>query len=97
MLTSSLLAVFPGWISRGRPREYRFFLGNLEESLLCQPTVNDMEEGVAGMTREKNLWDQTIRISHGRIRISPEDRDAGFEGTLVERVAGWLKRLFSGV
>lgn len=56
--------------------------------------MTDMEEGVVGIAQEKARPDQMIRISHGRIRISPEDRETGFEGTLVERVAGWLKRLF---
>lgn len=55
-----------------------------------------MEEGVVGNagSAEKSRLDQSIRISHGRIRISPEEREAGFEGTLVERVTGWFKRLF---
>lgn len=56
-----------------------------------------MEEGVVGTSQEKVKPDQSIRISHGRIRISPEDRESGFEGSLVERVTGWFKRLFGTV
>lgn len=59
--------------------------------------MTDMEEGVVGTSQEKVKPDQSIRISHGRIRISPEDRESGFEGSLVERVTGWFKRLFGTV
>lgn len=56
-----------------------------------------MEEGIVSAAQEKFRPGQAIRISHGTIRISPEDRELGFEGTLVERVAGWFKRLFGNV
>lgn len=92
-----LLAIFPTWISQGRARDHRFPLPSQNEALQSQPSIADMEEGTVGADQEKTDPNQMLRISHGTVRISPEDREPGFEGTLVERVTGWLKRLFGTV
>jgi hypothetical protein len=91
--TFSVLAAFPSWVGQGRTSGYRFPVDPVQV-IPRALSESDMEAGVASDAYEKNSQERRIRISHGHLRVSPEDRDDGFEGTLVERLTGWIKRLF---
>lgn len=95
ILNTSLLAAFPSWITQSRAREYRFetLVGmSLPES----PSAQDLEAVLPEPKEKRSSWGK-LRISHGHLQISPEDRHLGFEGTLVERVTGWFRRFFGTV
>lgn len=88
----SLMSVFPSYIATGQVRALRFYLPAFD----MNPSSKDpalLEEGALGDGSDHDS--DCLKVGTGHLVLGQEVRQPGWEGSLVERVKGWLKRVFT--
>lgn len=86
------MSVFPSYIATGQVRALRFDTPAFHATPPSKgPAL--LEEGALGDDNHQDS--DLLRVGTGHLLIGHELRQSGWEGSLVERVKGWLKRVFT--
>jgi len=92
---SELASIFPAWIATAQARSLHF-PSYAETFQPIHPgsaaSAEALEEG-RNEEYTKEMISNELKLATGTLRISRELRAAGWEGSIVERVKVWLKRL----
>ena len=88
----SLISAFPNHIATAQFRSARFSTPTGNPAALSKdPGL--LEEG--SLVDDETEASTTLKVGTSGLSIGAEIRQPGWEGTLVERVKGWLKRVFT--
>lgn len=95
LLHFRLASIFPSWIATPQVRSLHFPT-LAEQRTHFRPTASAalLEEG-RNEDYAKEEANSDLKVATGRLRLSRERRSPGWEGTLVERVKVWLKKIFT--